>query len=327
MGKKEILEKLRQADGYVSGQYLCEQLGVSRTAVWKQIKQLQREGYKIEAIPNRGYAIVSAPDIMTSEEVESRLTTKWVGRPTLYFAQIDSTNIYCKKAAEDGAKEGLLVIADEQTKGRGRRGRDWSTKPGGAVAMTLLLRPTIPPERTSMITLITGMALVATCRALYDLPVGIKWPNDVVVGGKKLSGTLTEMSLEEGGVHYIVVGTGINVNDETFPEEISQTATSLYLETGQRQNRSELIAKMMGYFETYYEQFLRTQDLSALKETYDDMLLNRGQEVRVLEPGNEYNGVAEGIDTQGELLVRRKDGTLTQVYAGEVSVRGIYGYV
>ncbi len=327
MEKKDILSALREKDGYTSGQELCERFGVSRTAVWKKINQLKEEGYEIEAVSNKGYRIIKSPNAITAEEVEAYLSTRWIGRPTEYFSLIDSTNNYCKKRAEEGAPEGLLVLADEQTAGKGRRGRSWATPPGTAIAMTLLLRPTVRPERISMVTLLTGMALTAACRKLYDLPVGIKWPNDVVVDGKKISGTLTEMSAEMSTVHYIVVGTGINVNVETFPEELSATATSILLETGKQQNRAQLAAETMNYFEQYYEKFLQTEDLSLLKEEYDGMLLNLGRQVRVLEPNQEYSGISEGIDSLGELLVRREDGSLEKVYAGEVSVRGVYGYV
>ncbi len=327
MNKTDILRALRESAGYVSGQELCERFGVSRTAVWKRINQLKEEGYEIEAVSNKGYRIAGVPDVITSEEVESRLTTKWAGHPTEFFELIDSTNTYCKRRAEEGAPEGLLVLADEQTSGKGRRGRAWSTPAGSAVAMTLLLRPQIRPERISMITLIMGMALTKACRQLYDLPVGIKWPNDAVINGKKISGTLTEMSAEMNAVHYIVVGTGINVNIPSFPEDLAATATSIFLETGEKHSRAELIAGTVNAFEEYYEKFLQTEDLSLLLDEYNDMLLNRGQTVRVLEPGAEYTGVAEGINALGELLVRREDGTLAQVYAGEVSVRGVYGYV
>ncbi len=326
MEKKDILAALRKSGDYVSGQHLCDTFGVSRTAIWKKINQLKEEGYEIEAVSNKGYRIVQSPDVITAEEVETRLNTKWAGHPTIYFETIDSTNTWCKMAAEEGAQEGLLVLAEQQTAGKGRRGRSWETPPKTASAMTLLLRPKVRPERISMITLIMGMALTDACRKLYDLAVGIKWPNDSVVNGKKISGTLTEMSAEMSAVNYIVVGTGININVESFPEEIAQTATSLYLETGKKQNRAELIAAVLDSFEKYYECFLQTEDLSLLKEAYDEMLINRGKTVRVLEPGHEYTGVAEGINELGELLVRREDGTLEQVFAGEVSVRGVYGY-
>lgn len=325
--KSEILAALRESRDYVSGQELCEKLQVSRTAIWKKIKELQGEGYEIEAVPNRGYRIVGCPDIIAAEEVESRLKSKWAGHPVKYFDEITSTNQYAKRIGEEGAPEGTLVVADEQTQGKGRSGRVWSTPHGTAIAMTLLIRPKLPPASISMVTLVMGLAVARACRELYHLPVGIKWPNDVVIHGKKLCGILTELSAEMMSVNYVVIGTGINVNVKEFPEEIRKTATSIALELGHETGRAELIASCMEYFEVYYEKFIQAGDLSPLMEEYNELLLNRDQKVRVLEPGREYTGTALGINQNGELLVVREDGSRTAVYAGEVSVRGVYGYV
>ena len=325
--KARILRALRQSDGYVSGQELCEQLQVSRTAVWKKIRQLQEEGYEIEAVTNRGYRILSTPENMSAEEIESRVQTGWIARSVEYLERIDSTNQYAKKRAEEKCPEGLLVVADEQTMGKGRSGRSWSTPPGTNIAMSLVLRPALAPERISMVTLVMGLAVARACRQLYGLEAGIKWPNDIVVNGRKLCGILTEMCCEILQVGYIVIGVGINANLTEFPEEIRKTATSLELELGHPINRAELIAAVMEHFEEAYEAFIRCSDLSALQEEYNALLVNRDRAVRVLEPGHEYTGTAQGIDAAGNLLVRRDDGELTRVYAGEVSVRGIYGYI
>ena len=251
--KSEILAALRESQDYVSGQELCEKLQVSRTAIWKKIKELQGEGYEIEAVPNRGYRIVGCPDIIAAEEVESRLKSKWAGHPIKYFEEITSTNQYAKRIGEEGAPEGTLVVADEQTQGKGRSGRVWSTPHGTAIAMTLLIRPKLPPASISMVTLVMGLAVARACRELYHLPVGIKWPNDVVIHGKKLCGILTELSAEMMSVNYVVIGTGINVNVKEFPEEIRKTATSIALDLGHETGRAELIASCMEYFEVYYE--------------------------------------------------------------------------
>ncbi|MDO4475884.1 MAG: biotin--[acetyl-CoA-carboxylase] ligase [Lachnospiraceae bacterium] len=327
MTASDILSILRQRGDSVSGQELCQLFGVSRTAVWKRIRQLQEEGYEIEAVPNRGYRLLSAPDVMTAQEVEGHLHTRWAGHPTYYFPTIGSTNQYAKQIAEEGAPEGALVIADEQTAGRGRRGHTWATPPGTAIAMTLVLRPTLPLDRIAMVTPVIGLAAADACRELCSDQVSIKWPNDVVIGGKKISGILTEMSAEMNAVHYVVIGIGINVNVEEFPEELREIGTSLRIETGREHNRAQLIAKIMEYFEKYYACLQETKDLSGLREHYNELLVNRGREVRVLDPNGEFTGVAEGINDLGELLVRREDGELVNVYAGEVSVRGLYGYV
>lgn len=327
MTKSEILTALRESGGYVSGQELCEKLQVSRTAVWKKMKQLQEEGYEIEAVPNRGYRIVACPDIIAAEEVESRLCTRRMGHPVVYYEEVTSTNQVLKKLAEEGAPEGTLVTADAQNQGKGRAGRVWMIQPGANIAMSLLLRPQISPARISMVTLVMGLAVTCACRELYGVDTGIKWPNDVVINGKKICGILTEMSMELMAVNYVVIGTGINVNETEFPEEIRDKATSLQLELGRKLGRAELMACCMKYFEEFYDQFLSTGDLSLLQEQYNGLLLNRNRGVRVLEPGREYSGVALGINKDGQLLVEKEDGSQTAVYAGEVSVRGVYGYV
>ena len=325
--KNEILRALRASGGYVSGQELCERLGVSRTAVWKNIRALQEEGYEIEAVTNRGYHLKAVPDTIAAEEVGSLLKTERMGREIRYFSRIGSTNQYAKKIAEEGAPDGTLIIADEQTDGRGRSGRSWVTPPKEAIAFTLLLRPTLMPDRISMVTLVMGMAVVRAVNALYDVSAGIKWPNDAVIGGKKLCGILTEMSAEIGKVHYIVIGVGINANLTAFPEEIRQTATSLKLELGREINRAELIARVMKEFEDLYAQFEHDTDLRSLKDAYNALCLNAGSPVRVLDPAGEYTGVSRGINEKGELLVETESDGVREVYAGEVSVRGIYGYV
>ncbi|MFR8548706.1 MAG: biotin--[acetyl-CoA-carboxylase] ligase, partial [Lachnospiraceae bacterium] len=211
--------------------------------------------------------------------------------------------------------------------GKGRRGRSWETPAGSAVAMSLILRPDIWPERASMLTLVMGLAVASACRDCYGVQTKIKWPNDIVINGRKLCGILTEMSSEIDYIRYIVIGVGINTKVEHFPKELRETAVSLHEILGRTPQRALLIASCLKWFEKYYAVFLQTQDLSQLREEYNDMLAGLGDPVRVLEPSGEYTGRSEGINEKGELLVRRDDGTLETVYAGEVSVRGIYGYI
>lgn len=325
--KSKILHILREQDDYVSGQDLCEKFGVSRTAVWKAINQLKEEGYEIEAVPNKGYHIIGCPDVISAEEIRSRLDTRWAGTEVRYFKTIDSTNNKAKRMAEEGASHGTLVLAEEQTQGKGRRGKSWNMQKGSAIAMTIVVRPQIRPEKASMLTLIMGLAVAKACRRLLNLDTMIKWPNDIVLNGKKICGILTEMSTEMNVINYLVIGAGINVNISHFPEEIQGVATSLKLETGKEMNRAEIIQECMSRFEEYYEKFMKTVDFSALQKEYNEILVNYDREVCVMEPGNEYSGISRGINDKGELLVEKADGTVTAVYAGEVSVRGIYGYV
>lgn len=325
--KTEILTILRESEGYVSGQQLCEQMHVSRTAVWKVIEQLKKEGYTIEAVRNKGYRLTESPDVMSSAEIESLLETAWAGQDVLYLDETDSTNVQAKKLGEAEGKHGTLIVSDRQTAGKGRRGRGWDSPSGASIYMSILLRPDILPDKAPMLTLVMALAVVRAVREITGEEAGIKWPNDIVLNKKKICGILTEMSAEIDYINHVVIGVGINVNTEDFPEEIKKTATSIFIETGKKWKRSEFIAAAMKYFEEYYEIFLKTQNLKMLQEIYNGFLVNKDAQVRVLEPGNEFDGCALGINETGELLVRKSDGEITKIYAGEVSVRGIYGYV
>lgn len=252
---------------------------------------------------------------------------KWAGTEIEYLQIVDSTNDYAKKKAMDGGVHGLLVTAEEQTGGKGRRGRSWVTPRGTALAMSMVLRPNIAPEKASMLTLVAGLAVTEAIREVTGLNALLKWPNDVVVNGKKTTGILTEMTMKGGSIDFVILGIGINVNVPEFPEEIKDIATSLHLECGQECSRVELMAACLKAFEKYYDIFVQTQDMSGLKAAYEKVLVNQNQQVRVLEPGNEYMGIARGIDELGQLLVEKEDGLMVKVYAGEVSVRGIYQYV
>ena len=305
--RTELLKILRESDDYVSGQQLCDQFGVSRTAVWKAISQLREEGYDIEAVKNRGYRLGSGetPDLLTASEIVSRLHTEQMGKNCIFLESVDSTNNYAKRIAEQGAETGTLVN----------------------IAMTILLKPQIRPEHASRLTLLMAMAVVRGIRNVTGLEAGIKWPNDVVVDGHKVCGILTEMSTEIDYINYVVIGTGINVNQTEFPEEIREIAGSLKQAAGHAIARAELVAAVMEELEDLYGTFLKTEDLSALKEEYNKHCVTCGHEIRVLEPGHEYTGTTEGINDSGELIVKKTDGKTVCVYAGEVSVRGLYGYV
>ena len=231
-----------------------------------------------------------------------------------------------KSLGEGDAPNGTLVVAGKQESGRGRRGRSFESPAGTGIFMTLLLRPEIEPQNASMLTLVSALAVAKGIEHMVDLPVQIKWPNDIVINGKKVCGILTEMSAQMDYVNYIVIGIGINVGNEEFPEEIKDVATSIYLESGKHVNRAMLIEKIWEEFEDYYELYEKTQDLSSLVKEYDSYLVNRGQKVRVLDSKEPYEGKAMGITDRGELIVDTWEARRL-VSAGEVSVRGVYGYV
>lgn len=328
--KSDILFLLRDSRDYVSGQQLCTQFGVSRTAVWKAINQLKEEGYEIEAVSRKGYRLLESPDILSRSEIVSRLKTEWMGREVYYFDETSSTNIDAKRFAEEGAPHGAVVVADMQKSGRGRRGKTWESPSGSAIYMTILLKPDFPPEKAPMLTLVMALSVADAITEMTGLESGIKWPNDIVVNGKKVCGILTEMNVEPDFIQYVVIGVGINVNNgsaEEFPEEIRQTATSLKIESGVQVSRAALVSHVLAQFEKNYDTFVRTLDFSVLMNDYDKHLLNLNREVKVLDPKGEYTGIARGINRTGELIVETGDGRLVEVYAGEVSVRGLYGYV
>ena len=325
--KEEILRLLRSADGYISGQELCNRFGVSRTAVWKAINQLKEAGYEIEAQQNKGYRLMAAPDLVTEAEIKSLMHTDWVAKEVLYFDTIDSTNTKAQELAEKGYPSGTLVVADKQESGKGRRGRSWVSPSGTGIFMTLMIKPDINPNNASMLTLVAALAVAKAITSVTGEEAMIKWPNDIVVNGKKVCGILTEMNAQFDYINHIVVGIGINVHNESFPEEISQMASSLMIEAGgKRFPRAQIIAETMSYFEQYYDKFLKTQDLSALVREYDELLVNMNKAVRVLDPKEPFDGKAMGITPKGELIVDTWE-SRKLVSSGEVSVRGIYGYV
>ena len=323
--KSEILRILRTAgEECVSGQRLCEIFGVSRQAVWKNISQLKEKGFEIESVSNKGYKLISEPDILNSSAIESYLSRECICKKVEAFETIDSTNTKAKQLAELGEEEGTLIISDEQTAGKGRRGRSWCSKKGANVFMTLLIRPRIEPKYLSGITLLAAMSVATAIKDICDTEAKIKWPNDIVINKKKICGILTEMSSEMNYVNYAVIGIGINVNDDEIPQEIRKNASSIYLETDRKVNRNELAAKVVEKFDSYYKEFLKTNDLSALTDEYNSMLISLNSEVKVLY------GMAETAKPEDEEIgiarVETKEG-IKSIVSGEVSVRGLYGYV
>ena len=338
--KQQVLQKLRETDSYLSGQQLCEALGISRTAVWKIVGRLKQEGYPIEAVTNKGYRLLSVEgrDLFNQEELERTMNTAWAGKPLLYKEETGSTNTDLFRLSDEGAAQGTIEVTSKQTAGKGRRGRTWISPPDVNVYMSILLRPAIRPDTAPMLTLVMALAVYEACEELYresdqDLHFGIKWPNDIVVSAKggpyrKICGILTEMRLEEMEIRDIVIGIGLNVNQTEFPEEIQETAGSLCLALGHPVNRAELTAAVWRHFEEVYKTYLETQSLEPLRERYECGLVNRGRKVRVLDPAEPFEGTAMGITSSGELIVCTEDGSADRfVGTGEVSVRGVMGYV
>ena len=244
----------------------------------------------------------------------------------VHYKEVDSTNAEARRLSVESAESGLVVTAKKQTAGKGRRGRSWESPADENLYFSVLLKPTIAPEKAPMLTLVMAYS-VAKALQKEDIQVLIKWPNDLVLSGKKVCGILTEMNLSGVQVEDVIVGVGLNVNTMKFPDELEDKATSLRKETLRELECGELLQLILKEFDKQYQRFLENQNLEFLQEDYNAMLINQDREVMVLEPGKEYLAKALGINKLGELLVRKEDGSTEAVFAGEVSVRGIYGYV
>ena len=327
MSKELVYERLSAAGtDYVSGQELSEKLGVSRAAVWKAIDSLRRDGYVIEARTGLGYRLTAAPDALTEREVRRFLT---VDCPDLRcLEEIDSTNSYLKREALAGAPHGTAAAANCQTAGRGRMTRSFQSPPGKGVYLSVLLRPQLPPGELMGV---TGMTAVAVCNAVErtaGVRPGIKWTNDLVLNGRKLCGILTELALEgeTGMTQSLIIGAGVNVSHtpEDFGPEVSKMATSLAQE-GFPVSRAALAAAMIE--ELYRLSDALGRDTGAWVEDYRRDCVNLGKRVQLLWTDRRTEAEAVDVDSQFGLVVRLPDGSLTTVRTGEVSVRGLYGYV
>lgn len=318
-----ILELLRRQEGFLSGEDIGRELSITRAAVWKGIKKLREEGYEIEAVTNRGYRLTNPETMYNKRELEQGLKTKTMGQTIYFYEETDTTNNRARELALEGAPEGTLVVAEKQTAGRGRRGKVWESPLGTGIWMSLVLRPQIMPAEASVLTLLCGLATAEAIEAETGLSAGIKWPNDILINGKKAVGILTEMDCEMSEVHSVIPGIGINVNTASFPPEIAEIATSLYLECGKTVSRRRLVHKVLERLEEHYETFLRTGSFAAMLEDYRKHCITLGKEVHVLgrEP---FFAEALDITPEGELLVRRADnGKEEVVFSGEVSIRGV----
>ncbi|WP_286029245.1 biotin--[acetyl-CoA-carboxylase] ligase [Anaerotignum lactatifermentans] len=318
-----ILELLRRQEGFLSGEDIGRELSITRAAVWKGIKKLREEGYEIEAVTNRGYRLTNPETMYNKRELEQGLKTKTMGQTIYFYEETDTTNNRARELALEGAPEGTLVVAEKQTAGRGRRGKVWESPLGTGIWMSLVLRPQIMPAEASVLTLLCGLATAEAIEAETGLSAGIKWPNDILINGKKAVGILTEMDCEMSEVHFVIPGIGINVNTASFPPEIAEIATSLYLECGKTVSRRRMVHKVLERLEEHYETFLRTGSFAAMLEDYRKHCITLGKEVHVLgrEP---FFAEALDITPEGELLVRRADnGKEEVVFSGEVSIRGV----
>jgi len=304
----------------VSGVELAKALGVSRAAVWKHINQLRRVGYEIDTVPFAGYKLVSRPDLLLSGEIKAGLSTKRFGKEVYAFRETSSTSDAAAALARGGAEEGVVVVADRQTAGRGRMGRSWESAPGVGIWMSLVLRPHIPPMNVPRVTITAAVAVSEVIRGETGNPAPIEWPNDIVLGGKKVAGILTEMVAEQDRVTFVILGIGLNVNhtDKDFTGNLRTTATSLYLQDGVRRNRTSLLRKLLERLEDLYD-MLQEEKFGEIAARWSANSYTLGQRVRCTADGRPVEGVAESLASDGALLVRTDDGSLQRVTSGDVS--------
>ena len=317
---ESVLERLLSGE-VISGQALSEELGVTRAAVWKQIVRLREMGFVIEAQGRQGYRLTACPDSLLAPVVRRGLRTAWAGCEIVSLDSVDSTNRYARALAAQGAAHGTLVLAETQTAGRGRRGRGWVSPAGEGIFMTLILRPQAHPSQVSLLSLRTALAVAQGISEATGLDARVKWPNDVVCGGKKVVGMLLEMDADEERVHSVVAGIGINVHQRDFGE-LAATASSLDLLLGERVSRAAVVR-------AFLEAFERVDALSdaALMEEYRARSATLGRRVRVIAADREFTGTALRVTPSGSLVVERDGGGREEVLAGDVSVRGLMGYV
>ncbi len=311
-----ILRSLKGHDGYLSGEEISRALNISRAAIWKYMDQLRALGYEIEAFPHRGYRLMAVPDKLLPVEVQDGLKARKFGGVVHHFDTTGSTMDEAFRFALDGAPEGTVVIAESQSKGRGRLGRNWSSPKGKGIYFSLILRPGLPPAQASMLTLLAAVALCEAVEAVVPAVVPrIKWPNDILVAGKKLCGILTELRAETDRVQFVVVGIGINVNN-TAPQLLPE-ATSLKAATGMSCPRVLLLQAVLAAFEKRYAAFLRLGPAEVLAE-WKARSATLGCRVRFVERGISFVGIAEALADDGGLMVRLSDGTVIKRIAGDV---------
>ncbi|XID94346.1 biotin--[acetyl-CoA-carboxylase] ligase [Paenibacillaceae bacterium WGS1546] len=324
MTTSKLLALLEESgEDYLSGEEISRQLNVSRTAVWKQVRKLEAEGYTVEAVPRLGYRLRGKPSRLSSSELLAKLRTERFGRRLHLLDVATSTQDELKKLAEEGAEEGTLVIAESQTNGRGRMGRSWVSPGGKGVWMSLLLRPPIPLQLTPQLTLLAAVALSrAIARQMPELQIGIKWPNDLLVEGKKISGILLESAAEDERLKYVIAGLAIsaNLDPDDFPPEVREKAVSLKTASGRPVDRAELVVAALAEFERLYELYLE-QGFAPIRSLWEARSVTLGVRTELRTPQETIVGVPRSLDETGGLRVELSDGSVRTIYSGEVADR------
>lgn len=323
--KNEILKMLKEKNDFISEGEIAKEFHMTRSAILKYINILKEESYDIDFMQNKGYKLISVPDKLTFEEIEKYLNTKYIGRKIYYYETIDSTNNKAKELNKE--EEGTLIIAEEQNSGKGRLGRQWISPKRKGIWMSLLLKPKVDPLKVSKITLV-GAAAIHKAFENMGIKSHIKWPNDIIINNKKVCGILTEMNCELNLINYVVLGIGINVNfdKEDIPSDLLDKATSLKIELDKEISRQNLLGNILNEFELLYEDFLEYNAEKTISICKENSILI-GKDVQIIRGNNIKIGKAIDMNIEGELIVQYENGDLENIYSGEVSIRGLYGYI
>ena len=318
--RKKLLEAFAKAgDDYISGQKIAELTGTSRTAVWKHIESLKQDGYQVEAVRKKGYKLIGTPGKMTADTIRMALHSNTFGQDIYYFAQVDSTQKLANELANGGAKEGTIIVADEQTKGRGRLAREWYSPKYSGIWMSLICKPNIPIQQAPQLTLLTAVAVAQAIEEVAEVSPFIKWPNDILLNGKKVTGILTELQAEADRVHSIIIGIGMNVNQEQedFPDELQNKASSLRVEMGEIYPRERILASILKHFEVLYFRYME-DGFSHIKQLWESYAISVGKKITATTINDKIIGIALGITDEGVLLIKDDHGQIHSIYSADI---------
>ncbi|HSP22166.1 MAG TPA: biotin--[acetyl-CoA-carboxylase] ligase [Planococcus sp. (in: firmicutes)] len=305
----------------VSGQQLADEFGISRTAVWKHIKELELQGYEIVSVKKKGYSLVSQPDTLEPAGLQPLLKTRIIGRKMVYQQSCASTQIIAHQLAQEGTPAGTVAITEEQTAGRGRMARVWDSAYGKGIWMSVVLRPDVMPQKAPQFTLVAAVAMVRAIEEVTGVKPEIKWPNDILIKGKKCTGILTELQSDADGIKALIIGIGVNVNQELsdFDAQVQQLATSLKMESGKHVSRQEMVQAILFYLELYTDLYIE-EGFGILKVLWESHSSTIGSKVRARLPKETLEGIAEGITDDGVLQLRTADGKLHSVYSADIEM-------
>ena len=321
--KDELLKRLFDAEGTpISGQEFADEFGLSRTAIWKYIKEFEEDGYEIASVRKKGYILLSSPDLVNAANIQQNLQTATYGRSIDYYASCSSTQTLAYAAAQSGAPDGTLVVAEEQTAGKGRLSRPWDSAAQKGIWMSLIVRPSLMPQQAPQMTLVAAVAIVRAIEIVAGLEAAIKWPNDILIDGKKMTGILTELQSEPDRVKAIILGIGMNVNqeEEDFPVELKEIATSLKIASGKHIDRAKLIAEILGFIELYTKMYEK-HGFGPIKLLWEGYSNTAGKRIRAVMLNETIEGTALGISDDGLLELQLDDGSVRGIYSADIVMK------